>query len=91
VKGILYTNAENLIAYKEEIYHPIMMKMNPAILALAEFRLTVDINECEVSMPGYSMRYDGESRNTRGMIIYIKNNIRYEIVLIRKIESNYRR
>jgi len=43
------------MAHKKEIYHPIMMEMNPAILALAEFKLTIDINNCEVNVPDYSV------------------------------------
>ena len=33
---ILYTNAQSLMAHKDEIQHQIMKKMNPAFVALSE-------------------------------------------------------
>jgi len=34
------------------------------------------------------VRYDVESTNTGKVVIYVRNDIRYEIVLTRKLESN---
>ncbi|RLU17704.1 hypothetical protein DMN91_009941 [Ooceraea biroi] len=52
---ILYTNAQSWIAHKDEILHQVMKKRNPAFLALSESRLTEDISNCEVNVPGYDM------------------------------------
>jgi len=66
-----------------------MAKKNPAIVALTETRLTREIDDMEVSVPGYSIvRCDGDSRNTGGAVIYVRNDIRYETILIRKLEPN---
>jgi len=60
----IYTNTQSLLAHTEEIQHLIMIKMNYAIMALTESRLTGEIDDNEVSMPGYSMvRGDSDSRN----------------------------
>jgi len=81
----IYTNAQGLLTHKKLI----MMKMNPAIMTLTESRLTEEIDDSEVSMLGYSIvRCDSDSRFTGGVTIYIRNDIRYEIMLIRKIEPN---
>lgn len=69
---ILYTNAQSLIVHKNEIQHQIIRKINPAVLALSETRLTEEIGDSEVSIPGYSMvRCNAENRNTGGVIIYM--------------------
>jgi len=69
IELILYTNAQHLVhkmVHKNEIYHQIMKKINPAIIALAETRLTIDVEDYE---SGYSMvRCDDENRNTRDYI-----------------------
>lgn len=52
---ILYTNAQSLIAHKDEIQHQIMKKINPAIIALSEIRLIAEIKDSEVNVSGYSM------------------------------------
>jgi len=65
------------MAHRDEIQHQIMKKINPAFLALSETRLTV---------LGYSViRWD---KKYRGVVLYVKNDIKYEIVLVKKLESN---
>jgi len=77
------------LAHKEEIHHLIMVKKNPAIMALTETRLTPDIDDFEVNVPGYSMvRCDSVSRKTGGSMIYVRNDIRYETLLTEKMEPN---
>lgn len=86
---MLYTNAQSLMAHKDEIQHQIMKKMNPAVIALSETRLTDEIEDYEVNVPGYSMiRCDAENRNTGGVVLYIRDDIRYEPILTKKLESN---
>lgn len=77
------------MAHKDEIQHQIMKKMNPAFIALSETRVTAEIEDCEVNVPGYSMiRCDAENRNTGGVVLYVRDDIKYEIVLVKKLESN---
>lgn len=71
------TNAQSLLAHKDEIHHSIMKGINPALVVLSETRLIPDIEDYEVNCMGYSMvRCDAENRNTGGVAIYrvIQNN-----------------
>lgn len=66
-----------------------MKKANPTFLALSETRLIPEIEDSEINMPGYSVvRCDAENRNTGGVIVYVRSDIKYEVVLIKKIISN---
>src|SRR5436190_14185759 len=77
------------MAHKDEIQHQILKKENPAFLALSESRLTEDINDYEVSVPGYDIvRCDSKNRNTGGVILYVRNDIKYELVLQEESISN---
>lgn len=77
------------MAHKEEIQHQVMKRMNPALLALSETRLIPDIEDSEVNVPGYWVaRCDSENRNTGGVILYIRNDIKYEVILGKKLISN---
>lgn len=63
--------------------------MKPAIIALSETRVTAEIGDSEVCMPGYSViRCDAENRNTGGAIVYVRDGIKYELIMKNKIESN---
>lgn len=44
----------------------------------------------EISVPGYSVvRCNAENRNTEGgVVLYVRVDIKYEIVLIKKVERN---
>jgi hypothetical protein len=37
------------MAYKDEIHHHIIKRVNPAIIALIETRLTKEIKDCEIN------------------------------------------
>lgn len=66
-----------------------MKKINPAVIALSETRLTTEIEDSEVNVQGYSMvRCDAENRSTGGVVLYVREDIKYEIVLIKKIVAN---
>ena len=85
----MYTNAQSLMAHKDEIHHHIMKKINPAIIALSETRLIADIEDSEINIPGYNViRCDAENRNTGGVALYIREEVNYEIVLVKKINRN---
>lgn len=77
------------MAHKEEIQHQILMRMNPALLALSETRLLIDIEDKEVNVPGYSLvRCDAENRNTGKVMLYIRNDIKFEKILTKKVVAN---
>jgi len=88
VQLMLYTNAQSLMAYKDEI-QDYMKRMNFAVVALSETRLISEIEDSEVNAPGYSLvRCDGENRNTGGVMVYIRNDIKYEVIVKERIVSN---
>lgn len=83
----MYTNAQSLIAPKNEIQHQIMKNVNLAILALSKTRLIAEIKDSEINVPGYNVdRCDEESRNAGSVALYTKDDINYEIV--KKIDRN---
>lgn len=85
----MYTNAQSLIAHKDEIHNQIVKKIHPAVIALSETRLTSEIEDCEVNVPGYDIiRCDAENRSTGGAILYLREDIKYELILIRSISAN---
>lgn len=85
----MYTNAQSLMARKDEIHHLIMKGINPAMVALSETRLNSEVEDYEVSVPEYSIvRCDAENRNTGGVVMYIRDDVRYEVILQRKIVAN---
>lgn len=66
-----------------------MKKINPAIIALSETRLIAEIKDSEVNIPGYNMiKCDAENRNTGRVALYVRDDIIYEIVLLKKLETN---
>lgn len=86
----MYTNAQSLIAHKEELQHLIMWRRRPAMVALSETRVTEEIEDKEVNVCGYNMfRCNAESRNTGGVILYIRDDINYGSIWVRKLVANY--
>lgn len=76
------------MAHKDEI-QDYMKRMNLAVVALSETRLIPEIEDSEVNTQGYSLvRCDGENRNTGGVMLYIRNDIKYEVIIKKKIVSN---
>lgn len=67
----------------------IIKKTHPAIIALSEMRLTSEIEDCEVSVPGYGViRCDAENRRIGGAILYLREDIKYKLVLIKSLSAN---
>jgi len=63
-----------------------MKIVNPAFLALSETRLTDEIEDNEVNIPGYNMiRCNAANRNTGGVVLFVREDIKYELVLIKKL------
>lgn len=77
---IIYINARSLIKNFEAI-ELLCYKMKPMILCCSEARTTEDILDGEITIEGYEcIRSDSDSRHTGGVIMYIKNNIKYKIM-----------
>lgn len=79
-------NARSLIKNKDEIIELVIKPKNPCIIALSETRLTNEIENCEISIPGYQIvRCHSVKRSMGGVMMYIKNGINFEIVVNEKI------
>lgn len=86
----LRSNARSLIAHKDEIEAQIMDYYKPAIVVLTETRITEDIEDNEINIKGYKVRrYSAESRNTGGVVIYVRDEIKIREVKSRKLPGNY--
>ena|SRR5436190_6215839 len=85
----MYTNAQSLMKHKDEIQHRIMKGIKPAMVALSETRITDEIEDEEVYVPGYNIvRCNAINRFTGGVALYIRDNIKYKTLLVRKLVSN---
>lgn len=83
----MYTNAQSLMAHKDEIQHQVMKKLNCVIAALSETRLTAEIEDSKIRVPGYSViRCNAE--NTGRVALYVRDDISYEIVLSKQLNRN---
>lgn len=57
---------------------------------LTETRITEDIEDNEINIKGYKVRrYSAESRNTGGVVIYVRDEIKIREVKSRKLPGNY--
>jgi len=50
--------------------------------------MTADIDDSEVNVPGCIIRCDAENRYTKRIMLYVRSDIKHEIVLKAKIISN---
>lgn len=78
-------NGRSLIAHKDEIAIQLFKEMDPLIVALTETRIMEVVEDKEISITGYTtVRCDSETKNTGGVILYIKDMINYKILFTRK-------
>lgn len=84
------SNVRSLVAHKDEMEVQIFKGIDPLVVALTETRLTEDISDSEINIIGYNaVRCDGESRTTGGVIMYIKETIKYKVLFKRVNKGNY--
>lgn len=76
------------MAHKDEIRHQIMKTMKPAIVMLLETGITNEIKDSELNITRYNI-ITCDAENTRGIALYIRGDIKYEIIILKKIEANY--
>lgn len=94
VKKIIYTRAQSLLEHEDQIFHYIMKKKSPVIVALSEVRVKVSIEDFEIhNITSYSHVKYAKNRYTGGVIVYIRNDIKYkndtDSVMVQKIIENY--
>lgn len=86
---IVYLNAQSFTAHKDEIIAEIISEQ-PCVLALSETRATIDMEEIELNVPGYSLvRCDAPSRYTGGILIFVRSDVIYENEVTYSENGNY--
>lgn len=77
---VLSLNIQGLLnSFKEMKY--VINKQKVNICLLNETHLTLDIENNELKMSGYNIiRCDSDSRYTGGVVAYIENNIKFNVV-----------
>lgn len=84
---IIYINARSLLKNIEKI-EQMINKLNPFMLMCTETRITSEIQQCEYEIKNYKpIVCLSENRHTGGAIIYIKQEIKYRVILIENIKN----
>lgn len=87
--NIYMLNSESLIAHHSEI-EIFVRHCQPMVLCLTETCLTDSINDFEIHIENYNIiRVDSDSRHTGGVMCYISNKVKYELVEKVTFEKNY--
>lgn len=84
----MYLNIASFTAHKQEL-NWVVNQWKPAIICLVETRITVDLEDREIQIEGYtSVHALSVSRHTGGASIYIKSELHYGSVLRVVLEKN---
>lgn len=76
----MYLNIQGILTNITEL-KLIIRKIKPLIVILSETHVTDDIQDSELMIRDYDLcRCDSESRHTGGVIIYVKNDLKHEII-----------
>lgn len=87
--NILSSNIQGLLNNFTELKY-VMNKRKVDICLLNETHLTSDIENNEMKMRGYNIiRCDSETRHTGGVVVYIRNNIKFNTVKTYKTEFSW--
>jgi exonuclease III len=81
----------NVQGYERNEVHMMMNEYKPLIGCLTETHCTEDIEDHELDIPGYSavIRCDSHSRHTGGVLIYVRDGIKFESVNVVSCQSEY--
>lgn len=78
------------MTHKDEIENVLIGECRPNILGLTETHITQLIEDHEVQIDGYvCVRGDSESSRTGGVLLFIDNNIKFEIVATESCVKNW--
>lgn len=83
-------NAQGFLKHKDDIENLLMGESRPNILGFTETHITQMVEEHELQIQGYvCVRGDSESNKTGGVLLFIDNRIKYEIISINVCERNW--
>jgi hypothetical protein len=67
-----------------------IIKTNPIVACFVETHITKDIQNWEININGYEIiRVDTTSRHTGGVVVYVKENVKFEIIEIEEIDNKW--
>ena len=77
---IIYFNVRSLLPKISEL-QLLYLTENPNVVCVTETRLDVDVDDCEIEIPGYLCCRLDRNRHDGGLITYFKNTMDYKCVL----------
>lgn len=76
--------------HKEEIENELIIKYKPSVIGFTETHVTKHIEEHELHINGYvCVRGDSESSRTGGVLLYIKERIRFDMIGTERCDGNW--
>lgn len=82
-------NIQSILSHKTQLIAEIKC-YNPAFILLSESRTTKEIEDFELEIKNYStVRCNSNSRHTGGVLLYIRDNIKYAVHKVYVIDGNY--
>lgn len=76
--------------HKDELENELIIKYKPEVIGFTETHVTEQIEEHELHMNGYvCVRGNSESSRTGGVLLYIKEGIRFDMIGIERCEANW--
>lgn len=83
-------NAQGFLKHKEEIENELIIKYKPSVIGFTETHVTKQIEEHELHINGYvCVRGDFESSRTGGVLLYIKEGIRFDMIGTERCDGNW--
>lgn len=86
---MVYLNIQSLPSHLDQLVSDVVC-YRPSCILLSEARVTADIEDFELTIPGYSLvRCDSDSRHTGGVVIYVRESLNYGIVKNIAVQKSY--
>lgn len=88
--NIICLNAQGFLKHKDDIENVLIRKLRSMIAEFTETHVTRQIDDYELQIDGYvCVRGDSEINRTGGVLLYIDNKIKFEIIAIENFERNW--
>lgn len=81
-------NSQGLTTNIDDIRH-VVFKLNPSVVCVTETHVTTDVYRHEIEIKGYTLEVcESQSRHTGGVVIYVKDGLKYQVNIKSIIECN---
>jgi len=86
---MIYLNVQGFLIHKDKIKIMFIDKIRPCIAGFIETHVTQEVEDHELYISSYGcVRGDSESSSPGGVFLYIKEEIKYEVILAESCERN---